>query len=225
MAITKATASSIAPAAKGDLVAGSATNDAAVLGVGANNTVLTADSAEATGLKWVAASAPTKDWAQIATASLSSGTSYQFTGLSGYEQLMFVWKNVSMGSSAGYITITLNSTTTGDKYQFYGVVNNISAGSATTGYTKEEDSSGSNYLYTAYGYNASDLFSGSLMLQGCNTTARKVGTLIAGVTNSVNNFMYTAGVIADISTVISTLEIRGDQAFDAGTVTIFGSTK
>ena len=52
MAITKATASSIAPAAKGDLVVGSATNDAAVLGVGANNTVLTADSSEATGLKW-----------------------------------------------------------------------------------------------------------------------------------------------------------------------------
>ena len=52
MAITKATASSIAPAAKGDLVAGSATNDAAVLGVGANNTVLTADSSTATGLKW-----------------------------------------------------------------------------------------------------------------------------------------------------------------------------
>jgi hypothetical protein len=35
MAISKATASSIAPAAKGDLVAGSATNDAAVLAVGA----------------------------------------------------------------------------------------------------------------------------------------------------------------------------------------------
>jgi hypothetical protein len=57
MAITKATASSIAPAAKGDLVAGSATNDAAVLGVGANDTVLTADSSTATGLKWAAAGA------------------------------------------------------------------------------------------------------------------------------------------------------------------------
>jgi hypothetical protein len=56
MAITKATASSIAPAAKGDLVAGSATNDAAVLGVGANDTVLTADSSTATGLKWAAVS-------------------------------------------------------------------------------------------------------------------------------------------------------------------------
>jgi hypothetical protein len=56
MAITKATASSIAPAVKGDLVVGSATNDAAVLAVGTNNYVLTADSAEATGLKWAAAS-------------------------------------------------------------------------------------------------------------------------------------------------------------------------
>jgi len=56
MAITKATASSIAPAVKGDLVAGSATNDAAVLGVGANDTVLTADSTQTTGLKWAAVS-------------------------------------------------------------------------------------------------------------------------------------------------------------------------
>jgi len=55
MAITKATASSIAPAAKGDLVAGSATNDAAILGVGTNNQVLTADSSTTTGLKWAAA--------------------------------------------------------------------------------------------------------------------------------------------------------------------------
>ena len=55
MPITKATASSIAPAAKGDLVVGSATNDAAVLGVGSNDQVLTADSSTATGLKWAAA--------------------------------------------------------------------------------------------------------------------------------------------------------------------------
>jgi hypothetical protein len=55
MAITKATASSVAPAAKGDLVVGSATNDAAVLGVGSNDQVLTADSSTATGLKWATA--------------------------------------------------------------------------------------------------------------------------------------------------------------------------
>jgi hypothetical protein len=52
MPITKATASSIAPAAKGDLVVGSATNDASVLSVGSANQVLTVDSSTATGLKW-----------------------------------------------------------------------------------------------------------------------------------------------------------------------------
>jgi len=58
MPITKATASSIAPAAKGDLVVGSATNDASVLAVGSANQVLTVDSSTATGLKWAAPAAP-----------------------------------------------------------------------------------------------------------------------------------------------------------------------
>lgn len=56
MAITKSSSNAVAPAAKGDLVVGSATNDSSVLAVGANDTVLTADSAEATGLKWATAS-------------------------------------------------------------------------------------------------------------------------------------------------------------------------
>ena len=42
--------------AKGDLVAATAADTVSRLAVGANGTVLTADSAEATGLKWVAAS-------------------------------------------------------------------------------------------------------------------------------------------------------------------------
>ena len=54
MAITKATASSIAPAAKGALVVGTGTNDAGVLAVGTDTYILTADSSEAVGLRWAA---------------------------------------------------------------------------------------------------------------------------------------------------------------------------
>ena len=73
MPITKATASSIAPAAKGDLVVGSATNDAAVLGVGSNNQVLTADSSTATGLKWAT---PSSGLTLLTNASFSAVSSY-----------------------------------------------------------------------------------------------------------------------------------------------------
>jgi len=84
MAITKATASSIAPAAKGDLVVGSATNDASVLAVGTNNHVLTADSTTATGLKWAAPAGGKVLQVVSATTSTEttvSSTAYTDTGL------------------------------------------------------------------------------------------------------------------------------------------------
>lgn len=45
-------------AAKGDLIAGTANDTAAVLTVGANDTILMADSAQSSGLKWVASQTP-----------------------------------------------------------------------------------------------------------------------------------------------------------------------
>lgn len=57
--------------AKGDLIAASAADTAARLAVGANGTVLTADSAEATGLKWATPSAPA--FVGVAGLSNSSG--------------------------------------------------------------------------------------------------------------------------------------------------------
>jgi hypothetical protein len=101
MAITKASSSAVAPAAKGDLVVGNATNDSGVLGVGANNTVLTADSAEATGLKWASASAAAKSYTLINTGGTSlSGSSTQISSLSGYNYLFVHLDSVTVNTAA-----------------------------------------------------------------------------------------------------------------------------
>jgi hypothetical protein len=71
--------------AKGDLVAATAADTVARLAVGANGTVLTADSTEATGLKWAAAAGGGKVLQVVmgttSTAISSSTFSYVDTGL------------------------------------------------------------------------------------------------------------------------------------------------
>ena len=62
--------------AKGDIIAATAADTVARLGVGANNTVLTADSAEATGLKWATPSA--------SASALTLITSSPFTTVSSH---------------------------------------------------------------------------------------------------------------------------------------------
>lgn len=63
--------------AKGDIIAATAADTADRLAVGANGTVLTADSATATGLKWAAVAAdPTVASATISTSQTTSSTSY-----------------------------------------------------------------------------------------------------------------------------------------------------
>jgi hypothetical protein len=112
MAITKATASSIAPAAKGDLVVGSDTNDASVLAVGSANQVLTVDSSTATGLKWAA---PTS----------SSGPAFRANRTANYSISQNTWTKVNYNEedfdTAGNYDPTTNfrfTPTTAGYYQF-----------------------------------------------------------------------------------------------------------
>lgn len=116
MPITKATASSIAPAAKGDLVVGSATNDAAVLGVGSNDQVLTADSSTATGLKWATASAGGMTLLETLTLSGASVTSSTIPGT--YKKLALVVRSYKPATNGEELQMRINGDSTANRYHY-----------------------------------------------------------------------------------------------------------
>lgn len=103
--------------AKGDIIAGTAADTADRLAVGANNTVLTADSSTATGLKWAATSAPTKSYTLINSPSgtaLTGATTINVTGISStYNDILIRIDGASSVNSATYFTIEPNAAATG----------------------------------------------------------------------------------------------------------------
>jgi len=108
----------INPSAKGDLYAGSAANTYTKLTVGANNTVLTADSSTATGLKW--ATPASGGMTQLATGSLS-GASVSITSISGsYKHLELVVKNYKPATDNTSLSLRLNNDTTASRHRAIG---------------------------------------------------------------------------------------------------------
>ncbi len=106
---------------KGDIYVATAASTPARLGVGANDTVLMADSTTATGLKWgtVAGGGMTA----IATGSLS-GSTVSLTSINqSYKDLILVLRNFSM-SSNGVPRIGFNGlgsgTAAGSNFVYYG---------------------------------------------------------------------------------------------------------
>lgn len=96
--------------AKGDLVAGTGADAFARLGVGANNTVLTADSAEATGLKWAT---PTSGGMTVLASGTLSGTALDLTSIDQtYTNLVFEVIDANWGTANDYLNIRFNNLST-----------------------------------------------------------------------------------------------------------------
>jgi hypothetical protein len=85
--------------AKGDIIAATAADTVSRLAVGANDTVLTADSTAATGLKW-SAPAAAGGMTVLASGSIAnSATGFSITGIVGtYNNLQLVIRNSYSGS-------------------------------------------------------------------------------------------------------------------------------
>jgi hypothetical protein len=84
--------------AKGDLIAATAADTVTRLAVGANDTVLTADSTTATGLKWAT---PSSGGMTLISTTTLSGTTTTITGIpSTYKNLQIVISDITTASNS-----------------------------------------------------------------------------------------------------------------------------
>ena len=114
MAITKASSNAVAPAAKGDLIAGTTTNDSGVLAVGANGTVLTAASGQATGLEWATPSSG--GMTLLSTTTLSGATTTLSSIPQTYNTLYVVIRNPLPANDGADLLFRFNADATASRH-------------------------------------------------------------------------------------------------------------
>lgn len=211
---------------KGDIYAATAAATPDRLGVGANATVLTADSAEATGLKWATPAASTLNWALVNSGGTAlSGSSTQISGLSGYDNLMVLIAQASFTTASQGLYMRVNSNSGASVYSRYGVRQAWDATFAPS-ISSVFTTTSAQIQWASMSNNAASNISGGITITGCKGTGLKAYNHASGATASGGNGNEIAvyqGIIND-STVISTIEIIGISAtFDAGTVYVYGA--
>jgi hypothetical protein len=195
------------PTAKGDLFPASSGTALTRLAVGANNTVLTADSAEATGMKWAAAGS-SGGMTLISTTALT-GTTITISSIpTTYKNLEIVIANTNAASTYS-LTIKPNNTSP-DSLAYYvlrGSTFNAGAESDFTGYGSLSTGGKNVFVLTIYDY-ASSRYK-SVTLSAVHPTASGDARILAS-----GSYLTTD--------VITSLTITSSVSLTAGTCLIYG---
>jgi len=212
--------------AKGDIIAATGADAVSRLAVGANATILTADSTTATGLKWAAAPAAAKSYALLATTSLTGATT-TISGLSGYDNFFVLIAGASSSVSDGSLKLQLNAIATTTNYrEMGGVVNAPATYTSTDIMTDYNNFENNGFLKIGkMGNGASRSVSGFVTISGANTSGTKIITYsTTGSVGADNNGMVVAGSISKDTAVISSLVFSFTVGnLDAGTAYVYGA--
>jgi hypothetical protein len=202
--------------AKADLLTATAADTPARLAVGANDTVLTADSSTATGLKWAAPAAG--GMTSIASGTLS-GASVSITSIpTTYNELWLYINGFDPATDDTNCQVTFNNITSGSKYQeWFAATASITSGGNSDFIDLIRASD--NTVVTG---------AGILKLYNYNTTnSTKLGALWSvGVDKTTTTTLLAktnAFTFNEPSSAITSLQIKtGAGNFDGGTYALYG---
>ena len=211
MPISKASSSAVAPAAKGDLVVGNATNDSGVLAVGSTNQVLTVDSSTATGLKWAAAGGGSMT--SLATGTLS-GSSVSISSIPAtYKHLYFTVANFYTSTFAE-LQIRLNGISSGTYTYMYFQAGDASIGqqSATSQFGICGTTNSANAYHQANFYIYDYALTNNRKIFDANFETSNAGK-VSGFNSAASNTTFAIDQITILTS---------GGTFSAGTYTLYG---
>ena len=187
--------------AKGDIIAATAADTVARLAVGANDTVLTADSTAATGLKW-SAPAAVGVWSSAASGNLS-GASTNITGLSGKAFLLRIINASHNDASARQIRLQFNSDT-GANYLQAAIQGN---------------GSGNTTLFLTEAVSAASTCTQSFYIIAADSSAPNKPVLLSGLPASTGQAL--GGAYTSTSAITSMQIYLAVGSFDGGTYEVW----
>jgi hypothetical protein len=202
--------------AKGDIIAATAADTVARLAVGANDTVLTADSSTATGLKWAT---PAAGGMTLISTTTLTGASVTLSSIPAtYNNLQLVIRNFRPATNGQDLGLRFNSSTTGYFFWRTDAINDGSA-SQTPGasYIKIMGSNSSivstgisNVFIPDYG-NAVTWKMANIQTMGINSTTTTDFTPLNGI-----------GILNNSAAITGITLLPSSGNFTSGTALLYG---